>query len=99
MADEYYIRSIDDEEARGPFTVDDLQSLAEATKIDKETLIYDEEKQVWIEIGKWEEVCKSVFPERQKLTLRLRDQPKQTTGEAEDEEEDDAGDEDQSDRK
>lgn len=66
---EYYIRTADSEEARGPYTVDDLQSLAEAGQVDRETLIFDDSMEVWVEIGKHETLLAQIFPERKKLTF------------------------------
>ena len=67
---EYYIRTAKSGEARGPYTVDDLQSLAEAGQVDRETLIFDDAMEVWVEIGKHETLLGQIFPERKKLTLK-----------------------------
>ncbi len=72
MSDEYYIRTPDAEEARGPFTVDQLQSLAEAKKIDRETLCYNEETELWTELGHYEGLSDKVFPEKKKLSLKVK---------------------------
>ena len=69
MSEEYYIRTDDQEEPKA-FTVDQLQTLAEAGKIDRETLCYDEEAEVWIMIGEFTKISDKVFPERKKLSLK-----------------------------
>lgn len=71
MSEEFFIRTDDSEEARGPFTVDQLQSLADANKIDRQTLCFDEESEVWIEIGEFDKVKHQVFPEKKKLSLKM----------------------------
>jgi len=79
--EEYYIRTPDNDEARGPYRIDQLQSLGDANKLDRETLIYDETMEVWIEIGKHETLCEAVFPQRKKLTLKTGEQKKTSAGE------------------
>lgn len=93
---EYYIRTADSEEARGPYPIDHLQSLAEAGKVDRDTLIFDESMEVWVEIGKHETLLEQIFPERKKLTLKQPGQAKAATKKApvegeEEEEEEEAG--------
>lgn len=77
--EEFYIRTPDSEEAKGPYKIDQLQSLAEASKLDRETLIYDDTMEVWIEIGKHEELNGQVFPQRRKLTLKAAKEEKPPT--------------------
>jgi len=71
MAD-YYIRSQEDNDSRGPFDLPKLQTLAEAKQIDESTLYYDEEKEEWVPIGLNEELQAAVFPKREKLSLNVR---------------------------
>ncbi len=70
MPEEYYIRQPDSEEARGPFSVDKLASLAEADQVDTETLYYVEDSEEWLSIVSNENLRLEVFPEKKKLTLR-----------------------------
>lgn len=70
MATEYYIRQPDSETARGPFTIDKLQSLVEASQLNRETLYYDEDKEAWTPIDGNEELRSKIFPEKRKLALR-----------------------------
>lgn len=72
MAD-YYIRTPDHDESRGPFDAAKLQTLAEAGQISENTLFYDEEKEEWIPIALSEELKATVFPQREKLSLKMRD--------------------------
>ena len=72
MAD-YYIRTPDHDESRGPFDASKLQTLAEAGQISENTLFYDEGKEEWIPIALSEELKAAVFPQREKLSLKMRD--------------------------
>ena len=72
MAQEYYIRQPDSEDARGPFTVDKLISLVEADQVSAETLYYDEEAEQWVSIESDEALKSQVFPEQTRLTLRKK---------------------------
>lgn len=72
---EYYIRTEDSDEARGPYPIDHLQSLGETGQIDRETLIFDPDMEVWIEIGKHESLGPAIFPERKKLVLKAKEEP------------------------
>jgi len=71
MAD-YYIRSQEDNDSRGPFDLPKLQTLAEAKQINENTLYYDEEKEEWVPIGLNEELKAAIFPKREKLSLNVR---------------------------
>ena len=70
MAEEYYIRQPDAEEARGPFTVDKLLSLVEAEQIDNETLYFVEETEDWVPVSSNEALRRELFPEKKKLNLK-----------------------------
>ena len=79
MAD-YYIRSKDDNDSRGPFDLSKLQTLAEAKQIDENTLYYDEEKEEWLPVGLNAELKAAVFPVREKLKLNIvRERPKESS--------------------
>ena len=73
MEPEYYIRQKDVEDSRGPFSVDQLSSLAEAGQIDTETLIYDVEKETWNELSELPQLKAELFPERRKLNLKPKE--------------------------
>jgi hypothetical protein len=68
---DYYIRTPDHEESRGPFDPPKLLTLAEAGQITENTLYYDETKEEWVPIALNEELKKRVFPQREKLTLKI----------------------------
>jgi hypothetical protein len=70
MAD-YYIRTPDREESRGPFDASQLMTLAEAGQITENTLHYDETKEEWIPIALNEQLKAEVFPDREKLSLKV----------------------------
>ncbi len=74
MEPEYYIRQQDVEDSRGPFTVDQLASLAEAGQIDSDTLIYDVDKETWNELKDLPELRAKLFPERKKLNLKPKEE-------------------------
>ncbi len=67
---EFYIRTPDHEDSRGPFDVEKLATLADAKQIDQETLYYDDDKEEWMPIGANPELAAGVFPQRGKLSLK-----------------------------
>ena len=67
---EYYIRREGDEDANGPYNIDQLSSLFEAGKLEKDAYVYDIDNETWITIEECEELMKILFPEKKKLTLR-----------------------------
>lgn len=69
MAD-YYIRSPESAESRGPFDLNKMLTLAEAGQITENTLYYDEEKEEWVPLGANSALCAEVFPVHQKLELK-----------------------------
>ncbi len=70
---EFYVRSASETEARGPFTQEHLVSLAENGQITKETLFYDAATEQWVRIGDNTELSTQIFPEKQTLKLKARD--------------------------
>jgi hypothetical protein len=44
---EFYVRGINDAEARGPFTLEQLTSLAEAGQLAPDTYYYDQATEQW----------------------------------------------------
>ncbi|HCR29247.1 MAG TPA: hypothetical protein DIV79_04435 [Opitutae bacterium] len=77
---EYYVRKEGDEEASGPFTLDQITSLFEAGKLDKEAYVYDIDQEQWIPIEENEELMEVLYPQKQKLSLRV--EPEETEEEA-----------------
>lgn len=72
---EYYIRKEGDEDAKGPYNLDQITSLFEAGKLEKETYVYDIDQENWIPLEECSELMKILFPEKKKLTLRSEDSP------------------------
>ncbi|MCZ6674149.1 MAG: hypothetical protein O7C75_14560 [Verrucomicrobia bacterium] len=67
---EYFIRYPDSEEAKGPYNIEQLQSLSEAKKVTNDTLYYDDDKEVWLAIRGNEGLTESLFPAEKKLSLK-----------------------------
>ncbi len=82
MMREYYIRKEGDEEASGPYNLDQITSLIEAGKLDKEAYVYDIDKEEWIPIEENEELMNVLFPKKTKLTLQI--EPEDSEEEQED---------------
>lgn len=70
---EFYIRNASETEAHGPFTQDQLVSLAEAGKVDQQTLYYEAGTEQWIAIGANTDLKAIVFPEKRVLTIKPKD--------------------------
>ena len=75
-APEYYIRGPNDTEARGPFTVEQLASLAETGQLDSETLYYDAAVEQWALLGSNEELRTAIFPQKKKLVVKAKENVK-----------------------
>jgi hypothetical protein len=69
---EYYIRKEGDEDSRGPFTLEQLASLAEAGQVDRQTFYYDAVSEKWVEVQSDPELVATLFPQRKKLSVRKR---------------------------
>jgi hypothetical protein len=70
MADKYYIREADDEEARGPYNPEQLLTLVEASQLSLDTLYYDERLESWVAIRANEELSNICFPAKRSLKLK-----------------------------
>ncbi len=70
---EFYIRTASETEAHGPFTQEQLVSLAEAGKVDPQTLYYEATTEQWVSIGANDELRTAVFPEKKRLTVKPKD--------------------------
>ncbi len=68
---DYYIRTPEQNESRGPFDISKLLTLAEAGQINPNTLYYDEEKEEWIPLALNNDLKAQVFPERERLSLKV----------------------------
>jgi hypothetical protein len=70
---EYYIRDASETEARGPFNMEQLVSLAETGQISFETLWYDSSVEDWAAIGATDALRDTLFPEKRKLRMKARE--------------------------
>jgi GYF domain 2 len=72
MADtqEFYIRNESETEARGPFSIEQLLSLADAGQVTDETLCYDAVTEQWTPISASENLKAAVFPAKKKLVVK-----------------------------
>ena len=69
---DYYIRTSEQGESRGPFNASKLNTLAEAGQVSSETLYYDEGKEAWVPLKQNEALLAQVFPQREKLGLEVQ---------------------------
>jgi hypothetical protein len=74
---EYYIRGINDAEARGPFSRDQLVSLAEtndpAKGLTADTYYYDTATEQWLTIGSNPELKAVLWPEKKKMGFKQKE--------------------------
>jgi hypothetical protein len=74
---EIYIRGANDTEARGPFTLDQLVSLAESNDpvkgVTAETYFYDATSEQWLLVGSSPEMKAALWPEKKKMGFRQKE--------------------------
>jgi hypothetical protein len=70
--EEIYIRSETETEARGPFNLEQLVSLADTGQVTAETLFYDATTEQWSAIGSNEELMGQILPQRKKLKIKSK---------------------------
>ena len=70
--EEIYIRSESETEARGPFNLEQLVSLADTGQVTAETLFYDATTEQWSAIGSNEELMNQILPQRKKLKIKAK---------------------------
>lgn len=70
---EIYIRNETETEARGPFNVEQISSLAEAGQVTAETLVYDATTEQWVALSANPDLLAAVFPEKRKLVLKAKE--------------------------
>jgi len=70
---EIYLRNATDTEARGPFNLEQVTSLADAGQVTAETLIYDAATEQWVALSASPELMGAVFPEKKKLSLKAKE--------------------------
>ena len=67
---EYYVRGINDTDARGPFTLEQLVSLAEAGQLTAEAYYYDTTSEQWLAISNNPEMKLAIWPEKKQLSFK-----------------------------
>ncbi|HRE04454.1 MAG TPA: DUF4339 domain-containing protein [Opitutaceae bacterium] len=70
---EFYIRAATETDARGPFTLEQLITLAEAGQVTPETLYYEATTEQWAAIDSNPEVKASLFPDKKRLKVKARE--------------------------
>lgn len=70
---EFYVRNESDTEARGPFSMEQLLTLAENGQIRGETLYYEANSEQWMPIGGNPELMATLFPEKKRLNIRPKE--------------------------
>ncbi len=70
---EFYIRQPSETEARGPYSLDQLVSLAETGSVTLETLYYDATNEQWAAISDSPEIKAGVFPEKRKFSIKAKE--------------------------
>lgn len=69
---EYYIRSASETDARGPFTLEQLQSLAENGQVDLSSYFYDAAAESWVCIADNPPLLSALFPEKKILRVKAK---------------------------
>ena len=74
---EYYIRGLNDTEARGPFSMEQLRSLTEsndpAKNVTPETYFYDATSEQWLQIGTHDQLKNVLWPEKKKMGFKQKE--------------------------
>lgn len=68
----FYIRQPDEEEGRGPYNQDQLETLAVAGQIDSDTLYYVEHDESWLPLTEHTQLAPKLFPKKMKMQMRSR---------------------------
>lgn len=67
---EFYIRKATETDARGPFTLEQLASLAETGQLDAETFYYDAATENWTAIAGNPALMETLFPAKKSLRVK-----------------------------
>ncbi|HNC24290.1 MAG TPA: GYF domain-containing protein [Opitutaceae bacterium] len=70
--EEIYIRNETETEARGPFNLEQLVTLAENGQVTAETLYYDAGTEQWVALGSNQDMLGQVFPQKKKLKIKTK---------------------------
>ncbi len=69
---EYYIRKAHEPDARGPFTLEQLSSLAENAQADADTFYYDATTEAWTPISANPTLMETLFPAKKNLRVKAK---------------------------
>jgi len=69
---EFYVRNESETEARGPFNMEQLSSLADNGQVLGDTLFYDASTEQWAAISSNSELMSALFPEKKKLKMKVK---------------------------
>ncbi len=67
---EYFVRGLNDTDARGPFNLEQLLSLAEAGQVTPETYFYDNTTEQWLQLSTNTDLKAQLWPEKRKLSFK-----------------------------
>lgn len=67
---EFYIRKASETDARGPFSMEQLSSLAENGQVDAETYYYDAAAETWAAFGANPALMETLFPQKKSLRVK-----------------------------
>ncbi len=67
---EYYVRGLNDTDARGPFSLEQLASLVEAGQVDAQTYYYDTASEQWLLLSGNPGMKAALWPEKRKLGFK-----------------------------
>ena len=70
---EIYVRSVNDTEARGPFSMEQLSSLVEAGQITLDTYYYDATTEQWLLISSNAEMKGVLWPEKKRMGFKHKE--------------------------
>lgn len=70
---EYYVRGVNDTDARGPFSIEQLASLVEAGQVTPETYYYDAATEQWLLLSANAEMKAVLWPEKKKIGFKHKE--------------------------
>ncbi len=76
---EYYIRQAHESDARGPFTLEQLSSLAENGQVTPDTFYYDAAAETWALVSADAQLLATLFPEKKTLKVKPKSAAQVTT--------------------
>ena len=71
--EEFYIRKAEETDARGPFSLEQLASLAENGQANPDTLYYDASTECWLAINANTALLDALFPAKKSLRVKAKD--------------------------